>query len=328
MKSRTSSRAGRSATPALRCSKRRWARCRDTTSSRPTAANAFWCRFPCFHCRFPTWSTDVRIRDRRCSGLLRFAAASARESRLRRKRGTGSGSSAIWSIAVRRHSPHCVSSKTSATVRSRCWVIMTYIFWRRLPDNAHRNRAIRWHKSSKRPIVTRCSTGFAADLCSTSTNSWGLQWCMRVFPTSGTSTLRWNAHVKWSRCWPATTVARCLQRCMATTPRAGAMGSKEWNGLRSIINYLTRMRLIDAVGVLELTYDGGLEGMPRGYDAWFDFYRAKPSAFPSSSATGRRSTANATSKTCTRLDTGCVWGNRLTALRLDDRERFSVNSVE
>ena len=58
------------------------------------------------------------------------------------------------------------------------------------------------------------------------------------------------------------------------------MGSSEWNELRSIINYLTRMRLIDAVGVLELTYDGGLDGMPRGYDAWFEFYRTKRPRLP------------------------------------------------
>jgi len=111
-------------------------------------------------------------------------------------------------------------------------------------------------------------------------------------------------------------------------PACWSDGLKGMDRTRSIINYLTRMRLIDAVGVLELTYDGGLEGMPRGFDAWFDFYRAKAPRFPVVFGHWAAINGECDVEDMYALDTGCVWGNRLTALRLDDRERFSVNSVE
>jgi bis(5'-nucleosyl)-tetraphosphatase (symmetrical) len=98
--------------------------------------------------------------------------------------------------------------------------------------------------------------------------------------------------------------------------------------VRSIINYFTRMRLIDAVGKLELTYDGPLDGIPKGYKAWFQFYRKSGPALPL--IFGHWAAINGKSGVddLIALDTGCVWGNTLTALRLHDRERFSVRSVE
>lgn len=98
--------------------------------------------------------------------------------------------------------------------------------------------------------------------------------------------------------------------------------------LRSIINYLTRMRLIDTVGTLELTYDGPLVGIPSEYQPWFEFYRAVPPRLPL--VFGHWAALNGVSgiDQMHALDTGCVWGNRLTALRLDDVERFSVGFVE
>jgi bis(5'-nucleosyl)-tetraphosphatase (symmetrical) len=98
--------------------------------------------------------------------------------------------------------------------------------------------------------------------------------------------------------------------------------------MRTIINYFTRMRLIDAVGELELTYDGPLDGIPKGYKAWFHFYRKVPPRFPL--VFGHWAAINGESRVrdCCALDTGCVWGNTLTAMRLGDRERFSVDSVE
>ena len=98
--------------------------------------------------------------------------------------------------------------------------------------------------------------------------------------------------------------------------------------MRTIINYFTRMRLIDAVGELELTYDGPLVGIPKGYRAWFDFYRDArprlPLIFGHWAAINGRSGVD----DVYALDTGCVWGYTLTALRLNDCERFSVDSVE
>ena len=81
--------------------------------------------------------------------------------------------------------------------------------------------------------------------------------------------------------------------------------------MRSIINYFTRMRLIDAVGELELKYDGPLDGkLPKGYKAWFHFYRKAavrdlPLIFGHWAAINGRSGVDG----MYALDTGCVWGN-------------------
>jgi bis(5'-nucleosyl)-tetraphosphatase (symmetrical) len=119
-----------------------------------------------------------------------------------------------------------------------------------------------------------------------------------------------------------------LAQMYGNSPACWSDGLTGMERLRSIINYMTRMRLIDAVGVLELTYDGGLEGMPRGYDAWFDFYRAKRPRLPLIFGHWAAINGSCDVDHMHALDTGCVWGNRLTALRLDDGERFSVGSVE
>jgi bis(5'-nucleosyl)-tetraphosphatase (symmetrical) len=98
--------------------------------------------------------------------------------------------------------------------------------------------------------------------------------------------------------------------------------------LRTIINYLTRMRLLDAVGGLELTFDGPLSAIPAGYSAWFEFYRNAPPQLPLVFGHWAALNGECDVDRLYAIDTGCVWGNRLTALRLADRERFAVQSVE
>jgi len=98
--------------------------------------------------------------------------------------------------------------------------------------------------------------------------------------------------------------------------------------LRVIINYLTRMRLVNSDGKLELNFNDGLERIPKGYRPWFEFYRANP---PSSSLLfGHWAALNGECSVpgIHALDTGCVWGNALSALRLRPLERISVTSVE
>jgi len=68
--------------------------------------------------------------------------------------------------------------------------------------------------------------------------------------------------------------------------------------------------------------------MPRGYGAWFEFYRTKRPRLPLVFGHWAAINGECDVEDMYALDTGCVWGNRLTALRLDDGERFSVGSVE
>lgn len=90
--------------------------------------------------------------------------------------------------------------------------------------------------------------------------------------------------------------------------------------LRVLTNYLTRMRFCNIEGELEL--NSKLEVAPVGYAPWFTFPRsdAVRILFGHWAALGGRTNSDQ----FVGLDTGCVWGERLTALRLEDNQRFSV----
>ncbi|MEC8442738.1 MAG: symmetrical bis(5'-nucleosyl)-tetraphosphatase [Pseudomonadota bacterium] len=94
--------------------------------------------------------------------------------------------------------------------------------------------------------------------------------------------------------------------------------------LRVIVNYLTRMRFISKDGRLELTSKESVGSQPQGFLPWFEHPRRKAAdtrlLFGHWAALqGKVETANVFA-----LDTGCVWGGKLTALRLEDSQRFSV----
>jgi bis(5'-nucleosyl)-tetraphosphatase (symmetrical) len=71
-----------------------------------------------------------------------------------------------------------------------------------------------------------------------------------------------------------------------------------------------------------------LNDIPVGYQPWFEFYRTTPPAF--SLVFGHWAALNGECGVARlhALDTGCVWGNSLSALQLVPLERFSVTSVE
>lgn len=87
--------------------------------------------------------------------------------------------------------------------------------------------------------------------------------------------------------------------------------------LRYITNALTRIRYCREDGSLELKTKGAPGDQPQGLTEWF--------RFPGRRSAGRRlvfghwSTLGVLhTNHCIALDTGCVWGGRLTAVRLDD----------
>lgn len=93
--------------------------------------------------------------------------------------------------------------------------------------------------------------------------------------------------------------------------------------LRLISNALTRMRICTAAGELEFKFKAELEKIPDGYHAWFDVpKRASRKAtvvFGHWSALGLIVRDDVIA-----LDTGCLWGGPLTAIRLHDRQVFQV----
>jgi bis(5'-nucleosyl)-tetraphosphatase (symmetrical) len=97
-----------------------------------------------------------------------------------------------------------------------------------------------------------------------------------------------------------------------------------YDRLRVIINAMSRMRLVDAEGTMEFGHKIGLTGLPAGYLPWYDApnraSRGSPVIFGHWAALGLQLNADAI---C--LDSGCVWGRALSALRLEDRKLFQLD---
>jgi bis(5'-nucleosyl)-tetraphosphatase (symmetrical) len=102
---------------------------------------------------------------------------------------------------------------------------------------------------------------------------------------------------------------------------------KGWDRLRTIVNAMTRMRFCTPDGEMELLTKGGVLQTPEGYLPWFDVptRQSANSVLISGhwSALGLKLTHNLLA-----LDTGCVWGGMLTAVRLEDRAIFQVKCSE
>lgn len=97
---------------------------------------------------------------------------------------------------------------------------------------------------------------------------------------------------------------------------------------RLITNYLTRMRLIKPSGELDFSHKGALGDAPNGWSAWYTFLTERWSGHrllfghwaALDGATGLSEVL--------ALDTGAVWGRKLTALHLESGERIAVQATE
>jgi bis(5'-nucleosyl)-tetraphosphatase (symmetrical) len=101
-------------------------------------------------------------------------------------------------------------------------------------------------------------------------------------------------------------------------------GSDRW---RAIMAYLVRARMLKPDGRVEPDFDGPPSEAPAGLVPWFAFpdakWRTHTIVFGHWSALGLDLGPHHMA-----LDTGCVWGRSLTAIRLDDRMVFQVKAVE
>lgn len=94
--------------------------------------------------------------------------------------------------------------------------------------------------------------------------------------------------------------------------------------LATVIKVLTRLRACSPDGLMESSFSGPLERIPIGYLPWFTI-----------NAEARRDTTivcghwAALGLHCEEhllaIDSGCVWGRELTAIRLEDRAVFQVS---
>ena len=93
--------------------------------------------------------------------------------------------------------------------------------------------------------------------------------------------------------------------------------------LRGIINALTRMRLCSPEGIMNFSHKGELADAPPGLIPWFEL----PNRITANNTVifGHWSAMGLVLKpNLIGVDTGCLWGRTLTAVRLEDRTVFSV----
>ena len=93
--------------------------------------------------------------------------------------------------------------------------------------------------------------------------------------------------------------------------------------LRVITNAFTRMRICTPNGEMEFKFKGEMQDVPAGYLPWFEV-PARASAATTVvcghwSALGLKVTPRLIT-----LDTGCLWGGALSAVRLQDRKVFQM----
>jgi len=91
--------------------------------------------------------------------------------------------------------------------------------------------------------------------------------------------------------------------------------------MRVIVNAMTRMRICTLAGRMEFAHKGKPFHLPIGYVPWFSVPQRKNRGTTILcghwSALGLFANANVIA-----LDTGCLWGGELTALRLEDQRLF------
>jgi bis(5'-nucleosyl)-tetraphosphatase (symmetrical) len=93
--------------------------------------------------------------------------------------------------------------------------------------------------------------------------------------------------------------------------------------LRCIFNVFTRLRFCTAAGQMEFSASGGLDTAPPGYAPWFSHPRQTESStvvFGHWSALGLQQHSNFIG-----LDSACVWGGKLSAVRLSDHRLIQVD---
>lgn len=114
-----------------------------------------------------------------------------------------------------------------------------------------------------------------------------------------------------------------FEHMYGNSPHGWRDDHRGYKRLRVIANALTRMRICTPQGDMEFKFKGEVEKVPHGYLPWFDLPGRKSAEatviFGHWSALGLQVRGDVIA-----LDTGCLWGGPLTAIRLEDRQLFQV----
>jgi bis(5'-nucleosyl)-tetraphosphatase (symmetrical) len=117
-----------------------------------------------------------------------------------------------------------------------------------------------------------------------------------------------------------------LANMWGSEPNAWRDDLAGWDRLRVVVNAMTRMRFVTSTGAMEFRAPGAKappERGPKDCVPWFDAPGRRSADHPIVcghwSALGLYQTDNLLA-----LDSGCLWGGQLTAVRLEDRRLFQM----
>ncbi len=119
-----------------------------------------------------------------------------------------------------------------------------------------------------------------------------------------------------------------LSQMYGNKPNIWSPNLKGVERLRFIVNCFTRMRYCDVDGRLDFLHSGSPGSQPKNLVPWFNAPKRKNAdmriIFGHWSALGYYEGPN-----CYAIDTGCLWGGQLTALKLEEPvQRFSIDCPE
>ena len=101
-------------------------------------------------------------------------------------------------------------------------------------------------------------------------------------------------------------------------------GLSGYDRIRFIVNVFTRIRFCADDGRMDFIHKGPIGSQDKGLRPWFDQIPngalSHRLVFGHWSALGRGGT-----NSCFGIDTGCLWGGRLTALRLDHEKPYEIS---
>ena len=119
-----------------------------------------------------------------------------------------------------------------------------------------------------------------------------------------------------------------LKNMYGNEPNHSSKCDSEIERLRLNINYFTRMRFCKNDGTLDLVNKGKANKAPPQMQPWFD-WNLKILDDPFHILFGHWAALEGKTgkNNISALDTGCVWGKKLSALRLEDNRIFSCNKI-
>lgn len=118
-----------------------------------------------------------------------------------------------------------------------------------------------------------------------------------------------------------------LEHMWGSEPPSWSDDLTNWKRLRVIVNAMTRMRFCTIDGVMEFRSKGEVTSAPPGYLPWFEVPSRKSAnhvlVTGHWSALGLKMLPNLLA-----LDSGCLWGGHLSAVKLEDRTVYQVECLK